>query len=138
MKNCSACKQSLSLDKFGKNKSERDGLMRQCKTCNNKRVSAYYTTDASKQAEWYKNRRYTRKGITLEIFEAKLAEQGGGCGICGELRPKMVADHDHACCPGLDACGECFRGVLCDSCNIGIAKFNDEVSRLLKAVTYLS
>lgn len=50
--------------------------------------------------------------ITLEEYDAILAEQGGGCGICGRS-PKpgksLAVDHDHR--TGL------IRGLLCFLCN---------------------
>ena len=44
---------------------------------------------------------YNKYGVTQEWFDAKLAEQHGGCAICGNptpdsLRNHLYVDHDHA------------------------------------------
>ena len=61
-------------------------------------------------------------GITTAEYNAMLADQGGGCKICGVI-PKpgerfFPVDHDHSCCPGNRHCRDCIRGILCQACNI--------------------
>ena len=58
-------------------------------------------------AEWL------RKGPDLrcEFCERRLHRKGQG--------PQI--DHDHRCCPGSESCGKCIRGILCSSCNTGLA-----------------
>lgn len=73
-------------------------------------------------------------------YEKKLAEQGGGCAICGAPRTgKMLAvDHDHSCCRGTKSCGKCVRGILCDRCNTVIGRMEElELDWHGKAMTYL-
>lgn len=75
-----------------------------------------------------------------------LEKQNGCCAIC--LKPetmvrkgKVVAlsvDHNRACCPTEKSCGKCIRGLLCYACNTGIARFNDDVSTLKKAIKYIN
>ncbi|GAA4462571.1 endonuclease VII domain-containing protein [Phytohabitans houttuyneae] len=61
--------------------------------------------------------------LTLSRYDEILAEQGGGCGICGTLTAScdgkaFAVDHDHRCCPERQrSCGECVRGLLCGGCN---------------------
>jgi hypothetical protein len=38
-------------------------------------------------------------------------------------------DHDHQ--------KECFRGWICERCNIGLGKFGDNIEGLTKAIDYL-
>jgi len=59
------------------------------------------------------------------------------CDICGKpptspyksQHRKLCLDHNHKT-------GE-FRGWLCDSCNVALSRFNDDVSILKKAIKYL-
>lgn len=68
-------------------------------------------------------------GVTLERYREMLVAQGGCCKICRKegrgKRVRLCVDHDHRCCPGKKSCGKCIRGLLCNECNIGIAKFGD-------------
>lgn len=81
-------------------------------------------------AEWKKH-----FGVSAEQVIKRLAEQGGGCAICGVVGPfgtgkdKLVVDHGHD--------DWVFRGVLCNGCNAGLGMFRDSVSRLQKAIVYL-
>lgn len=71
--------------------------------------------------------------MTLEDFDAMLAEQGGVCLICkNEPQDKIgfVVDHDHQT-------GE-VRGILCQRCNAGIGMLGDDVDRLASAIAYLT
>jgi hypothetical protein len=74
-----------------------------------------------------------RYNISLEEYDGMLVEQGFVCAICGkECRKNMYlsVDHDHE--TGL------VRGLLCDDCNNGLAKFFDDVTLLQKAIEYLN
>jgi hypothetical protein len=63
--------------------------------------------------------------MTVEQWTA-LAENG--CNICGAATGTasdrhLHVDHDHACCPGKTSCGECVRGIVCNSCNTAIGRY---------------
>lgn len=58
------------------------------------------------------------------------------CAICHSTENLRV-DHDHACCPGGGSCGECIRGLLCNSCNLGLGWFQDDSDRLRNALDYV-
>lgn len=84
--------------------------------------------------------------MTLEEFDLMLSSQGGACAICGGTETvKWCVDHDHGCCPtplrgesgSRKTCGKCIRGILCDACNVGIAKFNDDPAIMAAAIQYL-
>lgn len=72
-------------------------------------------------------------GITPERYDEMLAEQGGGCAICGgtnESGRALAVDHNHI--TGV------VRGLLCDRHNVGIGMFRDDVDDVLAAASYLA
>lgn len=73
-------------------------------------------------------------GLTAAGFRKLLAEQGGGCAICGATAAnanggRLVVDHDHET-------GK-VRGLLCGGCNTGIGLLGDDAQRVLAAAWYL-
>lgn len=78
-----------------------------------------------------------RYGITLEQYEAMLAEQNGLCLICGnppdpngvKAASRLHVDHD--------ATTGRVRGLLCNRCNPGIGYFMHDTTRLRAAIAYL-
>jgi Recombination endonuclease VII len=66
---------------------------------------------------WLKNRYH----LTVEQYAEMLVKQDGHCALCpmtqGETKRRMCVDHDHKCCPDLQCCGKCIRGILCGNCN---------------------
>ena len=84
------------------------------------------------------------KGMTLDIYERLLKEQGYGCKVCGVKEPgagriNFAIDHDHTCCSDyFNHCGQCFRGLLCTRCNLVLGQIEDDVELLKKLIRYLS
>lgn len=77
--------------------------------------------------------RYTY-GINQEVYEKLLAEQGGGCAICGktpeEEKRNLAVDHDHVT-------GEIF-GILCATCNKILIGRIRSPEMFARAANYLS
>lgn len=76
----------------------------------------------------------TKYGVTAEWYDHKLAEQGGGCAMCGQNRPSkgwnfMAIDHNHAT-------GE-VRGILCAACNAAVGVIENQ-EFLQRAARYLA
>ena len=82
-------------------------------------------TTAEKAADARLQRVYKK---TLADKQREIAEQGGGCAICGRPWPQYILnqDHDHACCnpprgkknrAKATFCGKCNRGWVCYLCN---------------------
>jgi hypothetical protein len=76
----------------------------------------------------------TLYGITIEQYDALLAQQGGRCAICPEINPGrghkyFTVDHDHET-------GE-VRGLLCIACNLLLGYAKDHIGILESAQEYL-
>jgi hypothetical protein len=83
-------------------------------------------------------------GMTVELYEQMHAAQNGLCAICGKPETKarsngvtlpLAIDHCHKTRQGGKSKG--IRGLLCQACNIGLGKFDDEPELLRKAAAYL-
>ena len=73
-------------------------------------------------------------GISTEIYEHMLKEQGYKCKICPSTDPKhnsgkFVVDHCHT--------NGQVRGLLCGECNLMLGKAHDNIDTLQNAITYL-
>lgn len=96
-----------------------------------KAAERYKKTDSETRRRWKYLQRY---GITVEDYEDMFSEQGGVCAICGNAQQS----HKKALC--VDHChktGE-VRGLLCDSCNTGLGRFNDDPELLVSALAYVN
>ena len=81
----------------------------------------------------------TRYGLSLEDYYGLYKSQSGKCAICNNpesavhnLTKKIITlavDHCHKT--------KKVRGLLCQDCNRGLGKFNDDISRMEKAIEYL-
>ena len=120
MKRCSTCKVYLSKDSFHKNKSSKDGLQNCCIKCHtNKYVLPYH--------------RMKKYKIDSNTYENMINKTNNTCCICGakgeDERRSLHIDHCHKT-------GK-IRGLLCESCNLGLGKFKDSEELLKKAIEYL-
>ena len=74
-------------------------------------------------------------GAPHGTYARLLAEQQGGCAICGATEPGRKLKRFH-----LDHCHDTkrIRGLLCGNCNVGIAHLKHSKEVLLAAISYLS
>lgn len=73
-----------------------------------------------------------RYGVTVEQYEDMLKNQNGVCAICNNkcsVRERLSIDHCHDT--------KIVRGLLCNSCNLGLGYFKDTPERLESAAKYL-
>lgn len=89
------------------------------------------------------HRDYTRRrkyGLPKGGIEQLVEAAGHQCAICEcpvTIESARI-DHDHSCCSDdRQTCGECVRGVLCNSCNSGIGLLRDDPAILRAAISYL-
>ena len=70
-------------------------------------------------------------GISESEYNAILAEQDGGCGMCGRkgVTRSLHVEHDHKTLV--------IRGLACPACNSGLSKFRDNPEALKRAADFL-
>ena len=73
----------------------------------------------------------TKKLVSLrkKLKEENPPPLAGSCPICSNHTENWILDHCHFT--------DCFRGYICNSCNLAIGRFNDDVELLQKAIDYL-
>lgn len=62
------------------------------------------------------------------------------CSGCGKTQLEASVfhfDHDHNCCSGRKSCGKCYRGLLCQKCNIALGQSNNDPTILRNLANYL-
>ena len=78
--------------------------------------------------DYYMRSKY---GISLDDYNRMLAEQNGGCAVCGvePTKRRHHIDHDHET--------GAVRGLLCHQCNLALGCVSDDPDRLLALAAYL-
>ena len=144
-KKCIICKieKPRTLEYYYARNVSPDGLTPRCKECL-KPIKAdiavkYREASPEKVKATNKNGHLKRKyGITLEEYKKILENQKHLCLICNQPETRkhkgnkvdLVVDHCHKT-------GK-FRGLICDSCNVGLARFKDNPEILQGAINYLN
>jgi len=117
IKECSKCKQKLSLQHFSRH-SGGNYLRPECKKCNN---------DLSKVRERLKKKHgMPSKGYNCPIC---LGTEDDVRGRGNTKNGSWVLDHCHE--------SETFRGWLCHKCNRSLGGFDDDTEMLKRAMKYL-
>lgn len=142
MKTCRICKESLEIINFSKAAGNKDGYRNECKACQSEAYRARKLNDpdtlrgqwnkASKKyysADKRRNKTLRQYGLTEDDYNRMFDEQDGKCYLCGESL-SLVVDHCHK--------SNIVRRLLCNSCNIGLGAFKDNVVTLEKAIVYLT
>ncbi len=142
---CPRCKRRKLLTKFNRNKNYKNGYSSWCRDCNKKACKLYYINNRERLLE--KCREWNRKnkekkhfqsikrqyGVSMGRYKKIFNAQKGKCALCGKSQVactrRLHIDHNHKT-------GE-IRGLLCHGCNTGLGSFNDDISLLKKAISYL-
>ena len=162
---CSMCRAIKPVNSFSYRDRSRGRLQARCKECCSATFKAYRQANPDKFKEYKQQarpenrerraelrrarkaaepertfQRYRKSylkqkfGITPADYDAMLKAQGGTCAICGTLDPGRGSPYFH-----VDHCHatNVVRGLLCNSCNIALGHFKDDVQRLAAAIEYL-
>lgn len=123
---CKTCGIEKPLDNFKKGVGYVQGRIPHCKPCFNASIR-----DRGVARRYHLKRKY---GITPEQYDTMTAN---GCNVCGSFE-NLHVDHDHACCPeGTKTCGQCVRGVLCQSCNHAEGLLKSDPDRAMALAFYM-
>jgi hypothetical protein len=127
---CSKCHVEKSISEFFKDKQKKSGHRPDCKSCNTAR-SKKWANENSHRRKFYVLKYAT--GLTKNQYERLLCLQDNKCHICkrdlSQLTKNLSVDHCHSTM--------IVRGLLCNKCNFGLGYFNDDISLLKKAISYL-
>jgi len=166
MKNCSRCKQNLSVDEFGTSEALKCGYDSRCKKCNAERNKLHYkevknslstaeTLLKKEKQKLYKRIYYTQNKERLKRNANSYNTENYYkiyYGITKEEFIRKLSKQDNKCAicnieigeesqlkANLDHCHltKKIRGVLCRYCNIGIGQFKEDIEIIKKAVNYL-
>ena len=131
LKTCGVCKEKKSLEEFydKKNKGGSLGKDHCCKKCRNIKSKDHYQRNPKKYWEKQIGRNFN---ITPKEYEDMFEKQNYRCAICKEYKSskRLTVDHCHET-------GK-VRGLLCDSCNLGIGMFGHNTAVLESAIRFLS
>ena len=130
MKECPTCNRMLESDEFCRDKSRPDGLTYECKACRRIRFREWH----KEHSEETRDKRMLREyGISLDDYDQLWQAQRGVCAICGKTEEengqRLTVDHNHET-------GE-VRGLLCNSCNLGLGLLGDGIEIIRAVLTYL-
>lgn len=139
MNTCKQCNQIKPLTQFSKSAGSKSPY-KFCKEC----VSINYSNNpkAKESAHW----RHLKAtyGMSKEDYTIFLEKQGHRCAICGSLNQshskmlRLCVDHKHDNTHTRGTKDHTkIRGLLCNNCNHGIGKFNDDPELLRNAINYL-
>lgn len=125
---------------FTKEKYAPDELKKVRSDAKNKKARGEHNAEAHRRKTLLKHH-----GITIEQYNAMHNSQNGVCAICGRPETRSAGHGKGAFPLSVDHChetrnsgkGKGIRSLLCQACNIGLGKFDDDPELLEKAAAYL-
>ncbi len=132
---CPNCNKIKTLSEFHKSKKRTNGYQLWCNECGLlAKKKAYHTYRREPEmSRSYSFRLKKQYNMTLEDYYSLSKKQDGKCDICKRKPTKgtktLVVDHNHK--------NNKNRGLLCNECNFGLGKFEDNISFLENAINYL-
>lgn len=124
---CKDCQTEKELTEFYRFKQKRGDKTHEvtnsyCKPCHYQRT---------KDKAW-ESQIKTKYGLSETEYSEMLEAQNGLCLICqteGKEDKRLSIDHSHKT--------KQVRGLLCQNCNVGLGKFQDDEKLLARAIEYL-
>lgn len=136
VKQCTRCKEIKTLDLFFKNVNTKDGHACYCKLCQYNERQVYRKSSKGKKRLAESRRKYelrSKFNMSVDDYFEMYEEQDGRCKICYDrqhsYRAHLAIDHCHK--TGI------IRGLLCNSCNVGIGNLKDSPKVLKRAIAYI-
>lgn len=138
---CSKCKVEKPINEFHQRNSQSNAYRGECKNC---RLEKGRERNFLKREEISLRRKERTHGIDPITYTKMLKEQKNSCAICkipfedkllilsdGRRITRYTAaiDHNHET-------GK-IRGLLCNSCNVGLGYFKDNPTYLQRSIIYL-
>lgn len=123
---CNQC----GLYKYRKDFRIKNGyIIAKCIDCENINRKKTFDKDKAKisnrKSVWKKR----NIDITYDSYLNMLTKQNSKCAICGVVSEHLSVDHCHKT--------NNIRGLLCNTCNLGLGSFKDSIEFLSKAQQYL-
>lgn len=145
---CKPCYRAWHRERYAP-KEGADDSPRDCRWCGETyrpkgRHVSFYCSRKCKEAERRetgqdREQHLLRKyGISSADYDRMLAEQGGGCALCG-VRPENLTTGRYRTFLHVDHCHDSgqVRGLLCPDHNLLLGRFGDDVEMFRKVVKYL-
>lgn len=136
---CTICKDTNKpriSEFFSSDRSVKNGLKAVCRTCLSAKHKKWAATPAAKSS--VRSRQIKSSyGLSADDYDRLFRDQCGRCAICmrtedssTKKRRILHVDHDHM--TGL------VRGLLCNTCNVGLGNFRDAEWIIARALIYLA
>lgn len=107
--------------------------LKSCRNCKEEKPIEDFPHFSTSEA----GRKNTCKECTKKLSEIRKKlksdnplPEPGICPICKTHTDKWILDHCHF--------SNDFRGYICNSCNLGLGRFNDDINILINAICYLN
>lgn len=145
MKKCTSCKEEKLLQYFYFKKLIKR-YESKCKKCHNTISNQYYKIHKNsiriyqkkyrkqnfekikvEKRKWHLKKYYK---LTIEEYEFMKQQQDNKCLCCGEVKEKLVVDHNHVT--------EKVRSLICNKCNVLVGYLEKDNKAIKKAQNYIN
>lgn len=138
MKACTICGKLKNEFAFSWESAKHKKRLPACITCHNtaNRMRRKKNPAHARQLQLRAYRKY-RYGLSTEQYEAMQKVQHNRCAICGQPETAILKGKPRQLCVDHNHTTKKTRALLCNKCNLGLGRFDDDPERLEKAAKYL-